>query len=439
MLKRKIYDELLKWKNDRNINRLDKCTLLRGESQVGKTFIVRDFANREYESFININLKKQIPLRKIFDKSDEDVFKKISANIRDVRLIPGRTLILLDEVEYCDNAVNALQYLAKDRRFDVIAIAKGFGVSGKYGTERQSYSAGDQDYINEIVVRPLDFEEFLWANGFDESAIDNLREYMEEDKPMSMGYHNKMENLFREYIVVGGLPEVVNDFSNNKDFGKVMKLQQEILTKYYDKIAEYPKEKQRQLIKRCYDSIPKQLNNELKKFKYSRIERGQTKRKYGKSVDWLIESGLVMASYKTVKPKAPLNENYNDSQFKLYINDTGLLTCMYGFEVKRAILNDNVKGNVRTAVYENIIAQCITANGYDLYYHKPDDNYEVEFIVEKNGEPIPIEADSKKGVSVSLENYIDEYKPHLAYKLTGEPKKIVGDVVCLPHYFAVFL
>ena len=392
---------------------------------MGKTYLVRDFANNEYESFVNINLRKQPQLAKIFDGSGDSLVKKITANIRDVNLIPDKTLILLDEIEYAKDIDGLLVQLSKAAGYDFLVV--GYPV------------ANISDEASALTLHPLDFEEFLWANGFDEKTTDGLKKRFLRNEPIPLSYHNRLENLFREYIVVGGMPEVVQSFANHRDFAKVDKLQREIMVKYRADIAASNTERRAELIKKCYDSVSKQLSSELKKFKYSRVEKGQTRRKYGTSVDWLIDSGLVIPSYNVPKPSVPLDEHCNKSQFKLYLNDTGLLTSIYGFDVKRHILNNVVKGNVRSAVYENAVAQALTARGYSIYYHKPDDNHEVEFIIEKNGEIIPIEVNGKKTVSVSLSNLISEYALPTSYKLTPSPGEIFNSTRIVPYYNVLFI
>ncbi len=424
MLKRKLYSELLNWKSERLHNHCDKYILITGASQVGKTYLVKQFANAEYESFIDINFRKQPQLKKMFEDSSEDIVKKITANIRDVNFVEGKTLILLDEIQYAKQVVRSLDYMARDMRFDLVVISPT-GIDTDENARR-------------LTLYPFDFEEFLWANGFEKKTTDSLHARFEANEPLPLAYHNRLANLFREYIVVGGMPEVVYSFYEHRDFAKVMKLQQNILVKYRAEIAKSNTERRAGLINKCYNSIPKQLNSELKKFKYSRVEKGQTKRKYGTSVDWLLEAGYVIPSYNAINASVPLEESSNKSQFKLYLNDVGLLTCIYGFDTKRHVLNNVVKGNVRTAIYENIVAESLRARGYNIYYHKPDDNHEVEFIIEKDSEAIPIEAKVGSRVSVSMSNYITKFKPGTAYKLTEEIGQQSEDTQIMPYYGVVF-
>ena len=298
---------------------------------------------------------------------------------------------MLERKAYKGKARTAIKFLAEDFRFDVISSGSLLG---------QYLGTGEQ--IHESV-------------------------------------HNKFEELFREFMVVGGMPEAVDDFVINKDFNRVFEIQSNILAEYKDDISKHAKGREKQLVRMCYDAVPKQLAKELKKFQYSTVEKGQTRRKFGGSVEWLIDSSMVNPCYSISEPYIPLMANSKEEQFKLYINDTGLLTCMYGFETKKAILNDTIRGNARGGLYENIIAECLIKRGYKLYYYKPDDNHELEFLIEKDGAVVPIEVKAGNTASASLNHFIEDFDPKVAYKLIGNRNGIVGKKETLPHYMVMFL
>ena len=443
MLKRKIYDDLLEWKNKRKTERIKKCLLIKGARQVGKSFIIKEFGRNEYKSFVCIDFFRQSALKSIFDGdlTSEEILKRMTANIRDFSLIPGDTLIFLDEIQRCGNARTAVKYLAEDLRFDVISSGSLMGLT--YGEDDdEGVEIPDSvpvGYETQITMYSLDFEEFLWAYGYDESAIDVLRSYYESGKTIPESIHNKYESLFREYMVVGGMPEAVADFAVNKDFNRVDRIQNDIIAEYKYDISKHAKGKEKQLVRMCYDAIPKQLAKEQKKFQYSTVEKGQTRRKYGGSVQWLKDSEIVNACYNIREPYIPLMANSRDDQFKLYINDTGLLCCMYGFETKLAILNDTLRGNARGGIYENIVSECLIKKGYTLYYFKPDNEHEIEFLIEKSSEVTPIEVKAGNNPSPSLNRFIDDFSPSFAYKLTGGRNGKVGVKITLPHYFVMFI
>lgn len=443
MLKRKIYSRLLDWKHRRHHEHIKKCLLVKGARQVGKSFIIREFGQREYESFVCIDFFRQPDLKYIFDGdlTSEEILKRITAHIRDFRLIPGSTLIFLDEIQRCGNARTAIKFLAEDMRFDVISSGSLMGLTyGEDDDETTEVPASvPVGYETQITMYSLDFEEFLWAYGYDDSAVSVLRSYFESGETIPEAVHQKYESLFREFMVVGGMPEVVADFAVHKDFNRVDSIQNDIIAEYRDDISKHAKGREKQLVRMCYDAVPKQLAKELKKFQYSTVEKGQTRRKYGGSVQWLKDSEIVNACYNIHEPYLPLMANANEEQFKLYLNDTGLLCCMYGFETKLAVLKDTIRGNARGGIYENIIAECLLKQGYTLYYFKPDSEHEIEFLIEKNGEVIPVEVKAGNNPTVSLNQFIEEFEPSVAYKLIGGRNGRAGAKITLPHYFVMFL
>lgn len=443
MLKRKIYDKLIDWKYKRKSEGIKKCLLVKGARQVGKSFIIKEFGKKEYKSFVCIDFFRQPALKSIFDGdlTSEEILKRITANIRDFSLIAGDTLIFLDEIQRCGNARTAIKFLAEDLRFDVISSGSLMGLT--YGEDDDDDTEIPESvpvgYESQITMYSLDFEEFLWAYGYDDNAISVIKSYYTSGETIPESIHNKYESLFREFMVVGGMPEVVADFAEHKDFNRVDRIQNDIIAEYRDDISKHAKGKEKQFVRMCYDAVPKQLAKELKKFQYSTVEKGQTRRKYGGSVQWLKDSEIVNACYNIHEPYLPLMANANEEQFKLYINDTGLLCCMYGFETKLAILNDTIRGNARGGIYENIISECLIKRGYSIYYYKPDNEHEIEFLIEKNGEVVPVEVKAGNAATVSLNNFINDFSPSVAYKLIGGRNGKVGEKETLPHYFVIFL
>jgi len=443
MLERKIYSELIEWKRKRKEEKLSKCLIVKGARQVGKSYIIKRFGENEYDSFIEINFYEHPELKAIFDGeiTSDAVYKRITANIPGIRLVPGNTLIFLDEIQRCGNARTAIKFLAEDFRFDVISSGSLLGLAygmdaDKEVDEVESIPVG---YESTLTMCSLDFEEFLWANGYSKDSVLELKRYLGADEQIHESVHNKYEALFREFMVVGGMPEVVKDFVQYKDFNRVFDIQNSIINEYQDDISKHAKGREKQYVRMCYDAVPKQLAKELKKFQYSTVEKGQTRRKYGGSVQWLIDSGMVNPCYNISEPFIPLMANAKEDQFKLYINDTGLLTCLYGFETKRAILNNTIKGNARGGLYENVIAESLVKRGYKLYYYKPDDNHELEFLLEKDGSVVPLEVKAGNTASVSLNSFISDFSPSSAYKLIANRNGKAGVKETLPHYMVMFI
>ena len=443
MLKRKLYDELLEWKEQRRTEQLRKCLLLKGARQVGKSFIVQAFGKNEYSSFLNIDFYRQPEMKGIFsgELTADEILKRITAYVRNFELIPGNTLIFLDEIQCCGNARTAIKFLATDFRFDVISSGSLLGLT--YGEDDdesveipESVPVG---YETQMTMHSLDFEEFLWADGYDAAAIDVLKSYFLSGTTIPKAIHDKYEALFREFIVVGGMPEVVNDFVQHHDFNRVDKLQRDILAEYRDDISKHARGREKVLVRMCYDAIPVQLAKEQKKFQYSTVERGQTRKKYGGSVQWLKDSAMVQVCYNLHEPYLPLMANANDSQFKLYLNDTGLLCSTYGPETKLAVLNDTIGGNAPGGIYENVISECLIKNGHVLYYYKPDSVHEIEFFIERSGAIIPIEVKAGNRATPSLNQFIEKYRPPYAYKLTNTQNGRAEEKITLPHYMVIFI
>ena len=438
MLKRKAYQKLLEWKNAHHHN----CLMVQGARQVGKTYLVREFGKKEYKSFVEINFIKNPELKLIFNDNldPETIYKKMTAMINGVNLIKGNTLIFLDEIQACGNARTALKFLAEDGRFDVITSGSLLGLT--YGEDDDENTEAPLSvptgYETFLMMYSLDFEEFLWAEGY-ENSIPYLKEFFDKKEKVPSVLNDKFETLFREYMVVGGMPEVVSDYVENHDFTRVSAIQEKILENYRFDIAKHAKGAEKIKVRKCYDAIPKQLAKELTKFQYSTVEKGQTSKKYGGSVQWLKDSNLVNPCYNIHEPYLPLIANAYDEQFKLYINDTGRLCAMYGFEVKKAILENTIKGNAKGGIYENIIAEMLVKKGHKLYYYKPDDSNELEFLIEKNASVIPIEVKAGNTATKSLNRFIESYKPFIAYKLIDGNVGVDGVRLTLPHYMVMFI
>ncbi|MBR5750654.1 MAG: DUF4143 domain-containing protein, partial [Bacilli bacterium] len=238
---------------------------------------------------------------------------------------------------------------------------------------------------------------------------------------------------------VGGMPEVVAAFAKQGDFNEAFRIQDKILSDYRSDISKHAKGEEKLKVNACYESIPKQLSRELKRFQYSFVEKKKTSRKYGGSVKWLKDSGLVNACYNVSNPEIPLLAFEKEEQFKLYLNDTGLLTEIYGREAKIAVFNNTVKGNGKGAIYENVISQLLTAKGYKLRYYHPDDDHELEFVIEKGGEVVPVEVKAGNTTSTTLNNFINDFKPSIAYKVINGNIGSLDAKFTMPHYMVMFL
>ena len=356
MLKRKIYNDLFEWKK----NKARDCLLIKGARQVGKTFIVREFGKREYENFIELNFLMNPELKNIFEGnlSADEIYKRMTAYMPNIKLSQGSTLIFFDEIQKCAKARTALKFLAEDKRYDVIASGSLLGLH--YGqdadTDVEEAESIPVGYERPLIMHSLDFEEFLWAYGYTEETIDYLRGFFENIQPVPEMINKKYLELFREYMVVGGMPEVVSNFIKYQDFNQVQTLQEKILSSYDDDIANHAKGTEKIKVRNCYDSVPRQLARENKKFKFSEVEKKSNARKYESSIAWLRDSDLVNICYNVYEPYLPLAANEKENEFKLYLNDSGLLMAKYGFQTKLALLQNTLKGNAKGGIYEKCFA-----------------------------------------------------------------------------------
>ena len=439
MLKRKMYNTLLKWKKEKK----NECLLIKGARQVGKTYLVREFGKNEYESFVEINFQEQKSLKVIFDgdKTAEEIYKRMTANIPNIKLIPHKTLIFLDEIQKCAGARTALKFLAEDNRYDVIASGSLLGLSYGKDDDRdvepiESIPVG---YEKAVTMYSLDFEEFLWSYGYTDETIAYLKSFYTSKEKVPSAIHDRFENLLREYLVVGGMPEVVANYAKFKDFTKVQEIQDKILASYADDISQHAKGVEKAKVRKCYDSIPRQLAKENKKFKYSEVENKATARKFGDSIQWLRDANMAYVCYNTTTPILPLNAYEKDNEFKLYITDTGLLLALFGFATKQALLNGNLKGFAKGGIFENFVAETLIKNGYTLHYYKPNDSLELEFIIEKDGEIIPIEVKAGNTPTKSLDSFIEEFAPSIAIKLISGNIGLTDKKFTIPHFLAMFI
>lgn len=441
MIKRKLYDYLLNWKKTKG----KEALVIKGARQVGKTFLVREFGKNEYESFIEINFLKNGSYKSIFlndNLSADEIYKRISAYIPNVNYIQNKTLLFLDEIQVCPQARTAIKFLVEDGKIDVISSGSLLGLSyledaDNDVTEPTSLPVG---YEKQITMYSLDFEEFIWANGYNQDAIMYLKNFFDNDIEVPHDLNLKYESLFRDFIIIGGMPEVVQKFIDTKNYQAAYEVQAKILADYQDDISKHAKGVEKIKVRQCYDSIPKQLAKEYKKFQYSVVEKGKTSKKYGGSIKWLCDSCLVNKCSNVSEAYIPLLGYEIDDQFKLYMNDTGLLCHMYGNETKLAILNNTIKGNAKGGIYENVISEALVKKGYKLYYYKKSDStLEIEFIIEKNGEVLPIEVKAGNDSTPSLNSFINKYSPSIAYKLINGNLGRANVKKTIPHYMILFI
>ncbi len=433
MLQRKFYNKLLSWKQKTG----KKPLLVKGARQVGKTFIIRQFA-KTYDSFVELNFLRNPEHCRIFEGALDanSIYSRMTLVVKDVRLVPGRTLIFLDEIQKCGTARTALKFLAEDGRYDIVASGSLLGI------QQNGVASIPVGYEEVAVMHSLDLEEFLWAKGYANEQIDAVREAFIERRKVDDFANSKFHEETREYVSIGGMPEVVDAFAAHRDYGEADEIQRRIIEDYMDDIMNYAPAAEKPKVKNCFMSIPRQLarESENRKFKYSEVEKGVGARKYGNSVEWLRDAEIADMAYNLSAPLFPLSAYVDDSIFKLYLSDIGLLTAMYGFGVKAAVVDETISGTVKGALYENLVASCLVRNGHPIRYirdkHEP---LEVEFLVEKNGTVVPIEVKASNSSTASLDRLLAREDIALGYKLTAGNVGVVDKKITIPHYMAMFL
>ena len=432
MLKRKITEQLFEWKNTKD----KECLLVKGARQIGKTFIIEDFARRHYAHFVEINFEQHPEMKAIFDGSLSvpELIQRITLFMPDAEFVPHETLLFLDEIQSCPQARTSLKFWAIDNQYDVIATGSLLGINYK---EVSSYPVG---YERQMDMFSLDFEEFLWALGVKENLIDSLREHFTSGKAIDAVIHEKMMSYLREYMAVGGMPAVINKFVETHNFNLVHAEQSKILADYMNDIAKYAPTADKPKARNCYLSIPSQLAKENTKFQYSVVEKKGTARKFANSLDWLRDANLIAFCHNVSAVEFPLAAYAKEDQFRIYVTDIGLLVAMYGFEMKRAIVDDMLAGPAKGGIYENLMADFLLKKGLPLYYYCKDNNsVEVEFLIEHEAKPVPIEVKAKRGTTTSLNTILNKPNIEIGYKFGSGNVGIEGKKTTLPLFMAMFV
>ena len=445
MLKRKIEAILLQWKNTANHNPL----IIRGIRQCGKTYIVRYFAQNNYKSVVYINFILQPDRINAFvgTKEVDVILMNLSTMMPYAEFIPNETCIILDEIQDCPDARTALKAFKEDGRFDVIATGSLLGVKG-YG-EKQKKEKNKKLGKNSVPVGyeqivdmyPLDFEEFLWANGIRDNVINKLGDCLNKETPVPAGIHQTFMQLLYRYIVVGGLPAVVNKFVETKHLGQVAGVFDSIISEYEDDMVKYADDKNKPHIRECFESIPRQLAKENKKFQYAVIKKGGRASQYEGSLQWLEDAGVIRRCYNTSITELPLSGNAIDDCFKVYTTDIGLLLAMLDPGTRSDVLQGNLLG-YKGAIFENLTADFLSKKGYNLYYFHKDSGLELDFLVRYKGECVPLEVKAKSGKAKSLSTVLnnkEHYHVNHAIKLGNYNIGREGSLLTLPMYMGFLL
>ncbi|MCR5119403.1 MAG: ATP-binding protein [Lachnospiraceae bacterium] len=433
-LKRKIDLYLDNWftKTDK------KPLIIKGARQIGKTRSIRRFADEHYENIVEINLIEQKRFRSILEDGygPDEIIRNISRIEPSIKFIPNKTLIFFDEIQSYPDITTALKFFSMDGRFDVICSGSLLGINYK---QIESVSVG---YKTEYDMYSLDFEEFLWARGYDDSLKTDLLQHIKDIRPFNETTMNTLTSLFLDYAITGGMPEVVSKYIETRSFSGTHELQKQIVAAYREDIRKYADGADQTRITRVFDSIPAQLAKENKKYQISKVASGAKFRDYAGCIDWLQDAGIVVKCYCLGFPELPLKGNYDDTRFKLYYSDTGILTSMLDDESQEDLRANKNLGIYKGALYESIVGEALYKQGYPLFYYKREDGtLEEDFFIRNRNKLIPLEVKARSGQSQSMRSLIrnDKYADiKCGIKLSLNNIGYDNDLLTLP-YFCTFL
>lgn len=436
MFKRDITSRLEEWMADAG----HKCLMVRGARQVGKTFSITDFGNSNYESFINVNFLETPSLMKIFsqDLDTDTLVRNFSLYIPEARFIPGKTLLFLDEIQECPEAITSLKFWNGDRRFDVIASGSLLGIDYKRPT---SYPVGSIEYLD---MNAMNFGEFLTAAGIGSDITGLLHECFDSAGQVPWAIHDRMMELVRTYMILGGMPEVLEMYFDENSISSADKKARDILNDYRYDIAHYAPAAEKIKAEKCYFSIAGQLLKDNHKFKYSLVEHSGTRRKFGSSIDWLTGAFLIKCVRNVNQYTQPLTYHAEEDNFRVYPTDVGLLTAMYEYPIKEKLLSGepgNLNPFLKGGIYEALVADMLIKNGHtDLFFKKAESGaFEIEFLIENADGIIPIEVKAGNSRSRSLDNLLERGDIPYGYKLIDGNVGRMGKKITLPLYMAMFL
>lgn len=435
MLKRKATKFIKKWVESKD----KKCLIVQGARQTGKTYIVERFAEENYDEYVEINFKQMPSAIDIFsgDLTVDNMVMAMRFRFPEKKIIPGKTMIFFDEIQECQEAITSLKFWAIDNRFDVIASGSLLGIDYKRAS---SYPVGYVDYLK---MYGIDFEEFLWGMGISDDMIKNLHGYLETKSVIPELINSQMMNYYRQYIAIGGMPEVVQKYIDTKDFRQVDRIQGSLLQGYLYDIAHYATSEEKVKAEKCYLSLAKQLlDKENHKFQYKEVEHGGRAQKYFSSIEWLLRADMVHLCKLVTDVRFDLDDYSRDDFFRAYTTDLSLLMAMKDFSLKQRIVENTITGNSKGGIFECAIADALYKKGYQLYFYKNETTRkEIDVIIKKDGKVVPIEVKSGNTRANSLKALIKKNKDiSFGYKFVDGNIGVSEDgIITLPLYMVAFI
>ena len=435
MVKRKVKALIKKWISTKT----KKCLVVQGARQTGKTYIIERFAEENFEELVEINFKQMPSAMDIFtgDLTVDNMVMAMRFRFPDKKIISGKTLIFLDEIQECQEAITSLKFWAIDNRYDVIVSGSLLGIDYKRAS---SYPVGYVDYLRMYGV---DFEEFLWGIGISEDMTGNLYKFLHSNTVIPQAINSQMMNYYRLYIAIGGMPEAVQKYIDTKDFREVDQIQRSLLQGYQYDIAHYATAEEKVKAEKCYLSLAKQLlDKENHKFQYKEIEHGGRAQKYYSSIEWLLRADMVHLCKLVTDIRFDLDDYARDDFFRAYTTDLSLLMAMKDFSLKQHIVENTLEGNAKGGVYECAIADALYKKGYQLYFYKNETTKrEIDAIIQKDGMVVPIEVKSGNTRANSLKSLMMNNKDiSYGYKFVDGNMGVNEDgIITLPLYMIAFI
>ena len=442
MYKRKIENILQSWLDDAS----HKPLVVKGVRQCGKTSSVMDFAQKHFKNVVYLDFREHPEYKKFFSPNLEvdAIVMRITAAMPDAEIEAGKTCFVFDEIQDCPRARGSLKYFHLDGRYEVICTGSLLGVNGyktpdeKAEEEAASIPVGFEDIVN---MYPMDFEEWLWANGIKDMHFDYLKKHLNNETPVEEALHDRFRELLLQYTIVGGMPEVVTTFLETKQIGKVLSVQRRIIDDYKADMVKYAATADKSRIRECFESIPAQLAREYKKFSYTAVRQGGRGRDYAGSLQWIEDAGIIRRCYNTSTTELPLDGNRIQSEFKVYMADIGLLVAMLEEGTQSSILEGDLL-SYKGAIAENLVADIFGKMGRKLYYYHKDGGVELDFLVRYKGQSTPVECKATTGNAKSMRTVLkhpEKYHVTSAIKLGDYNIGKSNELLTLPMYMAFLL
>ncbi|MDD4493924.1 MAG: ATP-binding protein [Eubacteriales bacterium] len=430
-MKRKISENLIAWKNQ---PKRRMPLLVYGARQVGKTYILNEFGQRHYKNVAYFNLETNQTVSSYFSENiePEHIIRFLETEVRE-RIIPGETLIFFDEIQSCERALTSLKYFnEKTPEYHIVCAGSLLGVA--INRDQYSFPVGN---VDSMFLFPLDFEEFLWALG-EERLCEDIKNSFENNEALPTALHEKALDLYKIYLIVGGMPLAVLEYKDIGSLIPVPDMQNKIINDYIADMAKYASNAESVKIRAAYNSIPVQLAKDNRKFQYKLAQKGGTATIFGSAIDWLSFAGVVLKCVRIEQGLMPISVYSDLSAFKLYMSDIGLLTMKSGISQQAVLASGEIENTFLGAISENYVAQALWTNRYDLYYWTSGGIAELDFVLQKGNDIIPVEVKTgTRTKSRSLNMFVEKYKPAYAIRISSKNFGFENNIKSVPLY-AVF-